>query len=147
MTMLYKCADLYFRAFTNSDQITHTPMKKLIRSFSYAFKGVAYAADTQLNFRIHIVAASLAVLLGFILHISMNEWEWVLLSITLVLVTEIFNTMIEALTDLVSPGFNEKAGHIKDMSAGAVVTTAIFALVTGIIIFLPKLLLLIHHAS
>jgi diacylglycerol kinase (ATP) len=122
-------------------------MKKLIRSFGYAFKGVAYAAATQLNFRIHLTAAILAISLGFILHISVDEWEWVLLSITLVLVAEIFNTMIEALTDLVSPGFNEKAGHIKDMSAGAVVITAVFALTTGLIIFLPKLLLLIHHAS
>ena len=121
-------------------------MKKLIRSFGYAFKGVAYAAATQLNFRIHLTAAILAISLGFILHISVDEWEWVGLSITLVLVAEIFNTMIEALTDLVSPGFNEKAGHIKDMSAGAVVITAVFALTTGLIIFLPKLSLLINHA-
>ena len=143
--MLYKCADLYFRR--SQIAIKYTPMKKLIRSFGYAFNGVAYAAATQLNFRIHLIAALTAVLLGFILHISLSEWEWILLSIALVLVTEIFNTMIEALTDLVSPGFNEKAGHIKDMSAGAVVITAIFALATGIIVFLPKLLLLIHHAS
>jgi diacylglycerol kinase (ATP) len=80
--------------------------------------------------------------MGYLLHISTSEWLWVALCITLVLVTEIFNTMIETLTDLVSPGYNEKAGHIKDMSAGAVVIAAIFALITGLIIFLPKLLLL-----
>jgi len=118
-------------------------MKKLIRSFGYAFKGVAYAATTQLNFRIHLAAAVLALLAGYLLHISISEWLWVALSITLVLVTEIFNTMIESLTDLVSPGYNEKAGHIKDMSAGAVVIAALFAFITAIIIFLPKLLLLI----
>jgi diacylglycerol kinase (ATP) len=85
-----------------------------------------------------------AVGLGWWFKISGNEWLWVALSITIVLVTEVFNTMIEALTDLVSPGYNEKAGHIKDMSAGAVVIAAAFALLTGIIIFLPKLLLLTH---
>jgi diacylglycerol kinase len=118
-------------------------MKKLIRSFGYAFKGVAFAAKTQLNFRIHLAAMLITVLMGIILHISAAEWLWVGLSITLVLVTEIFNTMIETFTDFVSPGYNEKAGHIKDMSAGAVVIAALFALITGLVIFLPKLLLLI----
>ena len=122
-------------------------MKKLIRSFGYAFKGVAHATATQLNFRIHLGATALAVLLGYLLHISTSEWRWVALSITLVLVTELFNTMIEALVDLVSPGYNEKAGHVKDMSAGAVIIAALFALVIGLIIFLPKLLLLINHAA
>jgi len=122
-------------------------MKKLIRSFGYAFKGVAYATTSQLNFRIHLVATVLAVITGYLLHISTNEWQWVMLCITVVLVTEIFNTMIETLVDLVSPGFNEKAGRVKDMAAGAVVIAATFAMVTGLIIFLPKILLLFNHAA
>lgn len=117
-------------------------MKKLIRSFGYAFKGVAYATATQLNFRIHLGATTLALLLGYFLKISTAEWLWITLSITLVLVTELFNTMIEALTDFVSPGFNETAGRVKDMSAGTVVIAAAFALITGLVIYLPKLLLL-----
>jgi diacylglycerol kinase len=122
-------------------------MKKLIRSFGYAFKGVVYATATQLNFRIHLAATVLAVTFGCALNISSGEWLWIALCVTLVLMAELFNTMIEALTDLVSPGYNEKAGHIKDMSAGAVVIAAIFALTIGIIIFLPKMLLLIKHAA
>ncbi len=117
-------------------------MKKLIRSFGYAFKGVTYATKTQLNFRIHLGAATIAVAMGLFFHNSRQDWLWIGLCITLVLVTEIFNTMIEALTDLVSPGYNEKAGHIKDMSAGAVVIAAAFALTAGLVIYLPKLLLL-----
>ncbi len=74
-------------------------MKKLIRSFGFAFKGVAYATATQLNFRIHLTVAVLAILMGYLLHISTSEWLWIALCITLVLVTEIFNTMIETLTE------------------------------------------------
>jgi diacylglycerol kinase (ATP) len=118
-------------------------MKKLIRSFGYAFKGVAYATSSQLNFRIHLGATALVIIGGFLFHISTGQWQWVAISITLVLVTEIFNTMIETLVDLVSPGYNEKAGHIKDMSAGAVVIAALFAFITALIIFLPKLLLFV----
>ncbi|WP_259066750.1 diacylglycerol kinase family protein [Mucilaginibacter sp. X4EP1] len=122
-------------------------MKKLLRSFGYAFKGLVYATATQLNFRIHLVATVLVFITGFLLQISLDQWNWIAISICLVLVTEIFNTMIETLVDLVSPGYNEKAGRIKDMSAAAVVIAALFALVTALIIFLPKLLLMINHAA
>jgi len=122
-------------------------MKKLIRSFGYAFKGLGYAAKTQLNFRIHLVASVLAIALGFALNISVTEWLWICLSIAIVLLTELTNTGIETLTDLVSPGYNEKAGHVKDICAGAVVVAALFALITGVFIFLPKLIVVFHHAA
>ena len=117
-------------------------MKKLINSFKYAFNGLNYATKTQLNFRIHLFAAVLACLLGWFLHISTNEWLWVILAITLVMVAELLNTAIEILTDLVSPGYHEKAGHVKDVSAAAVTLAAIFALITGLVIFLPKIIAL-----
>lgn len=122
-------------------------MKKLIRSFGYAFNGIGYATKTQLNFRIHLVASLLTVYMGYALHISGNEWQWIGLCIALVLIVELLNTAIEFLTDLVSPSYNKLAGHVKDVSAGAVVIAALFALITGAVIFLPKLLLLIKHAA
>jgi len=122
-------------------------MKKFLRGFGYAFRGINYAIKTQLNFRVHLVATFLAVFFGLALHISVNEWQWIMLCVTLVLTAELFNTAIEFLTDLVSPEYNKLAGHVKDISAGAVLITAIFALATGLIIFLPKLQLLIQHAA
>ncbi|SDE18451.1 undecaprenol kinase/diacylglycerol kinase (ATP) [Mucilaginibacter pineti] len=122
-------------------------MKKLVRSFGFAFKGLRYTTTTQLNFRIHLAATVLAAAMGFLLHIATNEWLWITLAIALVLITELINTSIETLTDLVSPTYNTKAGHVKDVCAGAVVIAALFALVTGLVIFLPKLILLVHHAA
>ncbi len=122
-------------------------MKRLIRSFGFAFKGLRYATATQPNFRIHLVLTAIAIGLGFFIDISFNEWEWIMLSIAFVLVVELLNTGIETLTDLVSPGYNEKAGRVKDVAAGAVVIAAVFALITGIVIFLPKLVVLIRHAA
>ncbi len=122
-------------------------MKKLLRSFGYAFKGIGYAAATQLNFRIHLITTCIAVFMGFALNISVNQWHWIILCIALVLIAELFNTAIEFLTDLVSPDYNELAGHVKDVSAGAVLVTAFFAIVTGAIIFIPKLQLLLQHAA
>ncbi len=118
-------------------------MKKFFRGFGYAFNGIAHAAKTQLNFRVELVTAALSVCLGFALHISANEWQWVMLNITLVLMAELLNTAVEFLTDLVSPGYNELAGRVKDVSAGAVLVSCFFALISGSIIFLPKLIALI----
>ncbi|HEY4194085.1 MAG TPA: diacylglycerol kinase family protein [Mucilaginibacter sp.] len=122
-------------------------MRKFIRGFGYALNGIWHAAATQLNFRVHLVAAIIAVYAGYALHIAKDEWLWIILCIAMVLVAELFNTAIEFLVDLVSPEYNKKAGQVKDMSAGAVLITAIGALVIGLIIFVPKLLLLIHHAA
>jgi diacylglycerol kinase len=122
-------------------------MRKFIRGFGYAFNGIWYAAATQLNFKVHLAAALVAVYGGWALHISPDEWLWIILCIGIVLAAELFNTAIEFLTDLVSPEYNKKAGLVKDMSAGAVLVIAICALIIGLIIFVPKLLVLMQHAA
>jgi diacylglycerol kinase len=122
-------------------------MRKFIRGFGYAFNGVWHAAASQLNFRVHLVAAVIAAYGGWALGVSPDEWLWIILCIGLVLAAELFNTAIEFLTDLVSPEHNKKAGLVKDMAAGAVLITAVCALMIGLIIFVPKLLVLIHHAA
>jgi diacylglycerol kinase len=122
-------------------------MNKFIRGFGFAFKGIGHAAKTQLNFRVHLVCAAIAVLLGFVLRISAAEWLWIALCIGMVLLTELLNTAIELLVDLVSPGYHEKAGRVKDMCAAAVLVTAITALAIGLVIFIPKITLYFHHAA
>src|ERR1700743_350540 len=122
-------------------------MKKFLRGFGYAFKGLAHAAKTQVNFRVHLILAVIAIVLGYTLNISTAEWLWITLCIGMVLLTELINTAIELLVDLVSPEYNEKAGRVKDMCAAAVLITAITALVIGLVIFVPKILLLFHHAA
>lgn len=115
-------------------------MRRLIKSFGYALSGIAYTIKTQMNFRIHLVAILMVVLAGWYFHLSANEWLWIIFTIGLVLVTELLNTAIEILVDLVSPDFNIQAGRVKDVAAGAVVIAAIISVVIGSIIFIPKFL-------
>lgn len=115
-------------------------MKKFIRGFKYAVAGLWYGIRTQLNFRVHLWAAVLAVILGCVLEISTPEWLWILLCIALVCGAELLNTAIETLTDMVSPHWNEKAGQVKDLSAAAVLVITLFSLGVGAVIFGPKLL-------
>ena len=107
-------------------------------SFGYAFRGIIYLFKTQPNAQIHAVAAVLVILLGFLFHISPLEWALIAISIGAVITTELINTAIESLTDLLSPEIQPKAGFVKDLAAGAVLVSAIAAGCIGCIIFVPK---------
>ncbi|MXV17828.1 diacylglycerol kinase family protein [Hufsiella ginkgonis] len=114
-------------------------MKKVVRSFGFAGKGIAWSFRTQFNFRIHIIAALLVTGLGWWVRLSLTEWVCVVLCFAMVMVTEMVNTAIEVLVDLVSPGYHSKAGLVKDIAAGAVLISAILAAIIGCVIFIPKL--------
>jgi diacylglycerol kinase len=114
-------------------------LKKRLQSFRHAFAGIRNLLIYEHNFRIHLVAAVLAVVLGFLLHLSL--WKWAVLSIVicLVMITEAFNSAMEKLADVVSPQYNEKIKHTKDYCAAAVLLASIVAIVVGLIIFLPEI--------
>jgi diacylglycerol kinase len=113
--------------------------KKFLKGFTYAFKGVQYAFNTQINFKFHTLSACLAIIAGYYFDLNTAEWLWIITAVSFVLISELFNTALELLVDLVSPGYNKKAGAVKDLASAAVLITAIFALAVGLIIFLPKL--------
>ncbi len=112
-------------------------------SFRFAAKGIFSFFREEANARIHL-AATIAVIAGIIwFRITGAELIALVIVTGLVWAAEIMNTAIEHLVDLVSPCFHPKAGLIKDLSAGAVLVLSISALITGLIIFIPKIL---HHA-
>lgn len=115
-------------------------LKKRIKSFAYAFKGIASLLKKEHNAWIHCLAIVVVTSLGFYFHITPTEWCIVLLCFGMVLAAEGFNTAIERLVDLVSPERHPVAGDVKDVAAGAVLICAIAAAIIGCIIFLPYLL-------
>jgi len=114
-------------------------ISRRIKSFGYAFKGIFIAFKTQHNIWIHSLAIIVVLAAGFIFKLDVMEWGLVVLAIGLVLATEMINTAIEWLVDLVSPEYKEKAGLIKDVAAGAVLIAALISVIIGIIVFLPKI--------
>lgn len=114
-----------------------------LRSFIYAYKGITFALSTQHNLIVHICLALIAIVLGFILNISSLEWVSIIIVIGIVLTSELINTALELLVDIISPEKNKTAGRVKDLAAGAVLISAIAALIIGIIIFLPKIIKLL----
>ena len=119
---------------------------KFFRSFSYALRGIGTVFKEEFNARVHLLAALVVVVLGFVLKVS--SWEWIILILVMggVFTMELINTSIEKLADLYSSEFNPKIKKIKDLSAGAVLVASITAIIMGFIIFLPKILNQLHFS-
>lgn len=109
-------------------------------TFLAAFNGIAYALRTQRNLRVHMVVTLLVCLFGLVFEIDKYEWLWLGLSITLVIATEMMNTAIESVVDLVTSEWHPLAKVAKDTAAGAVLITAVFAIIVGICVFAEPIL-------
>lgn len=111
----------------------------LLTAFGVAFSGIGVFLKTDRNGRIHAGIAFLVVVAGFVFHISSSEWMFILISIAMVLAAEMMNYAIEKSCDLISKSHDLRIKIIKDVSAGAVLVTAIISIIIGCIIFLPKI--------
>jgi diacylglycerol kinase len=118
---------------------------KFIAGFGYAFSGLWYALRTQRNARVHAVIATLAIITGLALRISAVEFAIVFIAISGVFIAEMFNTVIEICVDLASPGYHPLAKIAKDVSAGAVLTSAFLSIIIGLCIFGPHLWTFLFH--
>ena len=113
----------------------------LFLSFKYAWAGVRYAFVTQRNFRIHTFIGIVAVSLGLLLEIKAIELAVIVMTCAIVMVLELINTAIESVVDLtVKQTYHELAKIAKDCAAGAVLISAIAAVVVAACILLPPLL-------
>lgn len=108
-----------------------------IKSFTYAFEGLATFFKTQHNAWIHVVAGVFALALGFLFSITSNEWCWIVMAIAMVFITEMLNTAIEFLCDMISTEIHPQIKKVKDVSAAAVLIAATAAVVIGLMIFRP----------
>lgn len=114
--------------------------RKLPFGVDHAFRGIYVFFKENANAKIHFIAAIFAITGGIYFQISEHEWLWVSLSIVLVFCAEMFNTSIELLADFQTTNFDERIKKLKDIAAGAVLITAIHAMVAAGIIFIPKIL-------
>jgi len=113
-------------------------------SFRHAFEGLAWAFRTQPNFKIHLAAALGAVGAGFLFEISNIEWLVLVLTIFGVLTAELVNTTLEVATDLlVEKKWSKLAKIAKDVSSAAVLTAAAGAVMIGLLVFGPRVYLMI----
>lgn len=112
------------------------PYRSSLRStFKYAVQGIIHAFKAERNMKIHIVAAVVVFMAAGLLGLTLIQWLFLGLAVTLVITAELINTAVEAVVDLISPDDHPLARIAKDTAAGAVLVTACFAVVVGIAVF------------
>jgi diacylglycerol kinase (ATP) len=121
----------------------------LIKSFNYAVNGIIYSLKHERNMKVHLIISIIVLLFGTFFSLDKLELLILFITMTLVFFTEMINTAIEGLSDLVSEEYHPMIKIIKDIAAGAVLITALNAIVVGYIIFFkdiqPLTLDLLQH--
>ena len=123
--------------------VTFKPKEKekpLLKTLSYGFNGILYTLKHERNMVIHFLVMILVIIAGIVFKITFVEWGVCFVLFALVLSLELMNTALENVVDLVTEEKKAKAKVAKDAAAGAVLVSAIFAVIIGISIFLPRLL-------
>ena len=112
---------------------TNDTVNAFLRSFGYAFEGIAYVVRTQRNMRVHLVIAGLVIIAGILLQVTAVEWAVIALTMGVVFATEMVNTVAELAVDLLTEEYHPMAKVAKDVSSAAVLVTAIAAVEAGIL--------------
>jgi len=113
--------------------------KTWVQSANVAIEGIIYAVKTQRHMRYHLFAALAALILSLVLHISRMEFILLCVAIVLVLITELLNTAIEVVVDMISDTYHPLAKIAKDIGAGVVLIASIGALTLAYLVLYPAL--------
>lgn len=116
-------------------------MKKrgITDSFNYAIEGLKHALKSQRNIRIHFTAGAVVIFFGIILNLTAVEFMLLLGAVTMVIVAEMFNTALEVAVDIFTKEFHHMAKVAKDIAAGCVFVTAVYAAIVGYLVFFKSL--------
>jgi diacylglycerol kinase len=114
--------------------------RRLLKSFKYSFTGLGSLIKKEQNFRIHIIASMVVIILGFYFQITIWEWTLVILMIAMVLILEMLNTVFERFVDMLKPRIHHYVKEIKDVMSAIVFTAALTSVIIGLIIFVPHII-------
>lgn len=120
-------------------EMTHKKVP-FLHAVKYAWEGIFTFFSKERNGQIQLATTGVAIIFSFLFSITKTEWFIVLMLCGMVMLTEMLNTAIEKLCDKVCTDYDEKIKVIKDVSAGAVLLVAVFAVIIGLMIFVPYLI-------
>lgn len=118
-----------------------------LRSIAFAVNGLGLLVRHEPNMRLHLGAAFVVTAAGIWLGLSMTDWQWIILAIALVLMTEALNTAVEQTCNAVSREFHPAIKAAKDVAAGAVLISAGAAALIGAFVFVPHVMAMPDEVS
>ena len=110
------------------------------KSLSFAINGIKYCFKMEKHYKFHIFAFILIMILSFLLKLSSIEFIFIIAVSFLVIITEMLNTCVEVIVDMINKDYNVLAMYAKDLGAGAVLISSILAVIVGLIMFIPKIM-------
>jgi undecaprenol kinase len=113
---------------------------RLLKSFTYALRGLRKTFEEEQNFKIQTTVAALVIILGIYFRISGVEWCILIFTIGMVLLMELANSAVERVVDILKPRIHEYVKEVKDIMAAAVFVASLVAFIIGLIIFLPYII-------
>ncbi len=125
----------------NKDQ--GTALERYWKSFCHAINGIIYCLKYEHNMIIILLATFIVTICGFVFKISIPEWLFIIFVCGAIAACEVINSSIEAIVDLITSDFSELAKIAKDTASSASLLLCTVALIGGLIIFIPKIALLI----
>jgi len=114
--------------------------RTLRKSFANAWTGLSESLQKERNLRLHFLFLMIVFVCAAWLQLDLVRWALLFVASGLVVITELINTAIEHLVDMVTKERCEEARRVKDMAAGAVLVSAFFAVFIGIAVFLDPAL-------
>ena len=124
------------------DKLKKRGLKRFFNSFGYSLAGLRYAYKYEQSMTIHVFATIIVIIAGILLKISFFEWLICFILFGLVMATELINTSIEAVVDLACPKIHPLAKVAKDTASAAVFVFSVVAALSGLLIFVPKIIAL-----
>jgi diacylglycerol kinase len=141
---VFREIDKQMQAIENDNKNKKFSFIARLKSFRNAFSGLVVLLKYTHNSRIHLFILILVLIAGLILRIALSDWITIFFAAGLVFISECFNTAVEYLSDIISPGYDEKIKRAKDVAAAGVLISAIMSILIGIAVFLPKILKLLN---
>ena len=82
-------------------------MSNFISSLGFAFNGIRQCFSKEPHFKVHTFCTVLVIGAGYILKLTENEWVVIIVSVAAVFATELINTAIEILCNMVNREFQK----------------------------------------
>ncbi|WP_283678798.1 diacylglycerol kinase family protein [Lentilactobacillus sp. Marseille-Q4993] len=115
--------------------------KRFTQSLGHAVAGIGRLIKEERNFRFDIFISLFMLAMGLVFQIKINEWMWLIASFFSVMGSEVLNTIVENVVDLiVGNKYDSLAKRAKDIGAGGVLLSAFFAFIIGCLIFIPRII-------
>ena len=115
----------------------------MMKRFKYPLEGFRRLLNKDIHFLLHVITSIIVLIISVIFKLNSVEWLLIISAIFLVLITEALNTAIEEVVDLTTNEYQLHAKYAKDVASFAVLLSSLYAMIIGVIIFLPKILKLL----